>query len=470
MLARGRADGGRAVTRRTATPTRRTPGQLGTVEQLPSGRWRAFYRRDGRKFTAPHTFSTRAEGTAWLASEFADRTRGTWRDPAAGRITLDAYAADWLASRPDLAPRTLDTHARNVRRWISPRIGTGSGSRGVELGTMHVGDITPAVVRAWYAAIIKTARDAAARQLARDRERTEHPARVWAREQGMQVAATGKMPTAVMQAWREAGEPQPQRANLRTVVPLDQAGATTAAQAYRVLRAILTTAVTDGLLTANPCQIKGAGQVAHRERGTASPAEVAQLAARMPARYAAAVTLAAWSGLRYGELFALARCHVDLDAGTVRVERALEQVPGQPIGFGKTKTDKSRRVVHLPAFVVDALAAHMAEHVAEHADALLFPMPDGSPTPNVRISLAFRQARAVIGREDLHWHDLRHTGAMLAYRAGASLPEVQARLGHTTMRAAQIYAHAADDSDRVLAERLNALYGDSESMPRLRAI
>jgi len=325
---RDRCDGRRTVTRRTATPTRRTPGQLGTVEQLPSGRWRAFYRRDGRKFTAPHTFSTRAEGTAWLASEFADRTRGTWRDPEAGRITLDAYAADWLASRPDLAPRTLDTYARNVRRWISPRIGAGSGSRGVELGTMQVGDITPAVVRAWYAAIIKTARGTAARQLARDRGRTAHPARVWARAQGMQVATTGKMPTAVMQAWREAGEPQPQRANLRTVVPLDQAGATTAAQAYRVLRAILTTAVTDGPLTTNPCQIKGAGQVAHRERGTALPAEVAQLAALMPPRYAAAVTLAAWSGLRYRELFALARHHVDLDAGTVRVERALEQVPG----------------------------------------------------------------------------------------------------------------------------------------------
>ncbi len=111
------------MTRRIATPARRTPGQLGTVERLPSGRWRAFYRRDGRKFTAPRTFSTQAEGTAWLASEFADRMRGTWHDPVTARITLDAYARDWLASRPDLAPRTLDTYSRNVNRWISPRIG-----------------------------------------------------------------------------------------------------------------------------------------------------------------------------------------------------------------------------------------------------------------------------------------------------------------------------------------------------------
>lgn len=106
---------------------------------------------------------------------------------------------------------------------------------------------------------------------------------------------------------------------------------------------------------------------------TASPAEVARIAGHMPPQYPAAVTLAAWSGLRFGELFALARRHVDLDAGTVRVERALEQVPGKPITFGKPKTDKSRRLVHLPGFVLAALREHMAEHVEAAPDALLFP-------------------------------------------------------------------------------------------------
>jgi integrase len=352
---------------------------LGTVEQLPSGSWRAFYRRDGERFTAPRIFDTKVEGRAWLATEFADRTRGTWRDPRLGRITLEQYAIDWLDTRPDLAPRTRDLYARTIRRWIAPRIGAFDGSRGVELGAMDVCDITPAVVRTWYAAIVKTARATAARRVSRDRERTEHPARVWARSKGQTIAATGQLPAAVMKAWREAGEPQPAAARLPTVVPLDTAGETTAAQSYRTLRAILMTATGDGLLTANPCQIRGAGQVSHRERGTASPAEVAQLAALMPPRYAAAVIVAAWSGLRFGELFALARRHVDLTAGAVRVERALEQVSGQPIGFGKTKTDKSRRTVNLPAFVLTMLAEHLAEHVGPDADALLFPMPDGPP-------------------------------------------------------------------------------------------
>jgi integrase len=71
----------------------------------------------------------------------------------------------------------------------------------------------------------------------------------------------------------------------------------------------------------------------------------------------------------------------------------------------------------------------------------------------------------------LTWHDPRHTGATLAYRAGASVPEVQARLGHTAMRAAGIDAHMVDDSDQVLAVRLNAMFDtDRTSSRHLRAV
>lgn len=135
----------------SASTTRRTPSALGTVRQLKSGRWQAFHGHDGRTFTAPRTFATSAEANAWLATESADRTRGVWRDPEADRITLAAYAKDWLGSRPDLAPRTRDNYERHLRRWILPRIGQIGGSRGVELGTMDVADLTPAVIRAWYA-------------------------------------------------------------------------------------------------------------------------------------------------------------------------------------------------------------------------------------------------------------------------------------------------------------------------------
>jgi integrase len=450
----------------TARRGRRDPGAWGTVELLPSGRWRAFYRKDGAKFSAPRTFATKDDAHSWLAGERSDRSRGTWRDPAQAETTLAEYAQTWMDSRPDLSPRTRDTYQRSLDGFVLPRVGTG---RGIALGSIALVELSPTVIRSWYALVFAAARASATDRLTRQAERAAHPARAWAAGQGLAVSRTGRLSPAILAAWHVVGSPTPSAST--PAAPPESAGRTTVARAYRVLHAILNTAVQDGLIQANPCQIARGGTVHHRERSTANPAEVAQLAALMPTELAAAVTLAAWSGLRYGELFALARKHVDLDAGTVRVERALVCLSGRPITFGRTKTTKSNRTVHLPRFVLDALTAHLALHTAAKADALVFSMPNGSPVTNLRLSFLFRRARSVIGRDELTWHDLRHTGATLAYRAGASVPEVQARLGHSTMRAAMIYAHTVDDSDRVIAERLDAMFsGDSAGQPRLRAV
>lgn len=450
-----------------ARKTRKSSGSWGTVQQLPSGAWRAFYRKDGARFTAPFTFPTKDAAHTWLAAERADRARGTWHDPRQGQQTLSDYAHAWLDSRPDLSPRTRDLYRQSLNRWVLPRVG---GTRGVELGALPLADLTPTVVRTWHAAVFTAARQSAATRNAASAARAAHPARSWARAQGLSVPDTGRLSPAVLDAWRDAGSPLPDLEQQRLRVPVEDAGRTTTAAAYRILRTILNTAVRERLIQANPCQIPNAGTPQHRERSIASPLEVQQLAQLMPPELTAAVTLAAWSGLRYGELFALARRHVNLEAGTVQVERALLCVSGQPVTFGKTKTAKSNRAVHLPAFVLEVLAAHLERHVPASPDGLLFAMPDGSPVTSVRLSFLFRRARQVIDRPDLTWHDLRHTGATLAYRAGASVPEVQARLGHTTMRAAMIYAHAADDSDRLIAQRLDAMFAPAAAATRLRAI
>ena len=126
---------------------------------------------------------------------------------------------------------------------------------------------------------------------------------------------------------------------------------------------------------------------------------------------------------------------------------------------GLTKTAGSVRLVSLPGFVVDVLAEHMEQHTGQAPDALLFSTSDGNPIDSANLTRMFNRARKAVGRPELHWHDLRHTGATLAYRAGATVKDVQKRLGHSTTRAAMIYAHAADDSDRLIAERLNEAYG-----------
>ncbi len=76
-------------------------------------------------------------------------------------------------------------------------------------------------------------------------------------------------------------------------------------------------------------------------------------------------------------------------------------------------------------------------------------------------------AREIAGRKDLRWHDLRHTGAVLAAQTGATLAELMGRLGHTTPGAAMRYQHAAADRDAEIARRLSALVAPSEADARL---
>lgn len=449
------------------TKRRKSRHSFGTVRQLPSGRWQATYRHAGKQFTAPATFPNKTAAHAWLAGEQSDRTRGVWNDPRHGEVTLADFAREWLANRTDLAPRTRALYERSLEQHILPRIATDNG-RGVELGLKHLGALTPALIRTWYAALHDRLRASAIASLTRAPQRAPHPARVWATANNIPVKSTGSMSPEVLAAWHEAGAPLPQP---RSVEIPNTAGKAQLVHAYQLLHAILAVAVRDGILHKNPCQIVNGRNYRRRERTTLSAAEVAQLATLVPRQYSAAVILAAWSGLRFGELFALARRHLDLDASTVTVERALVCLPGKAPTFGLPKTAKSARMVALPKFVITALREHLDAYVNDDPDTLVFATSAGNPMSYARVSLMLGKARAVIGRNEVTWHDLRHTGATLAYGAGASQPDVQARLGHTTARAAAIYAHTSHERDQLIAQRLNDLHASTAtSQPRFVAV
>lgn len=447
----------RKVSRRTS----------GSIRALPSGRYQARYTaEDGHTRTAPSTFATKREADTWLATYRADLVRGTWRDPEAGSITLADYLTDWLASRTDLAPRTVQTYRGNIARWLTADLhrsphGTRS-ARHLNLGDVELRNLTPALVREWHAAAVysqelgRATRKAAADTNARDRWPTA-PIRAWARETGRPVGRTGRLSPSLVAAWQKAGRPMPGP----VTASVGQAPRPTAtiAQAYRTLRAALNDAVTDGHIPTNPCQLPRAAEVKAAERKHATPSEVDAIASAMPAHLSAAVHVAAYTGLRAGELFALTRAHVDLDAGTLRVDRALLELHGQPVTFGPPKTDSSRRTVHMPPHVTAILRDHLDAHARKGAGALVFAQLDGTPLPTHRRTALFARARKAADRPDLRWHDLRHTGATLAAQAGASIRELQHRLGHSTYAAAMRYQHASHERDREVADRLSVLAG-----------
>jgi integrase len=89
------------------------------------------------------------------------------------------------------------------------------------------------------------------------------------------------------------------------------------------------------------------------------------LVAALPARYRAVGSLVAGAGLRPGEAFAVeVDRHVDFLRRTVRVEQQLKLLPGGPPFLAPPKTQASYRTVPLPQYVLDALAAHLAEFPA----------------------------------------------------------------------------------------------------------
>lgn len=242
-------------------------------------------------------------------------------------------------------------------------------------------------------------------------------------------------------------------------VGLDPERETRNARAYGVLTAVLNTAVDDGLLGRSPARIKGASAVKHTKRSVVllEADELAALADKMPHNLRLTVLLAGWCGLRRGELLALTRADIALDGSTVRVNKGVILV-NRTYQVGPAKTRESNRTVTVPTHLRPALVAHLSEHVGNAKTALLFPDPvTGGFLTEGRFRGPFFTAREAIGHLELHFHDLRHFGGVMAAVAGATTKEVMDRLGHTTSTAAMRYQHVAAGRADALAERLSAL-------------
>ena len=232
------------------------------------------------------------------------------------------------------------------------------------------------------------------------------------------------------------------------------------AHAYALLRTVLTSAADEDILATNPCRIRGAG-ASKRARGI-EPATLPQLeviVAAMPEAYRLLVLFAAWCALRVGEVTELRRKDVDVEAGVIHVRRGVVWVDGANV-VGDPKSEAGARDVNIPPHLLPLVTTHLAKHTAKSGDSLLFPGRSGGHLPPSTLRGMWTTARTAADRPDLRFHDLRHTGAVLAAATGATLAELMARLGHTTPGAAMRYQHAAADRDKVIAAALSAMVAE----------
>ncbi|MFC5027870.1 tyrosine-type recombinase/integrase [Streptomyces sp. DSM 41987] len=234
-------------------------------------------------------------------------------------------------------------------------------------------------------------------------------------------------------------------------------GEPTVVKAYQMLRAILNTAVDDELIRRNPCRIKGADAYEVPERPVLTVPEVYAVAAAISLRWRALVLLTAFTTLRFGELAALRRRDIDLEARVVRVKRQQAELNSGRLFDKAPKSRAGFRPVAFPVEIMPDLVDHLECFVGKKPNAHVFIGPRGGKLRRSNFRDDWLEARARAGiTEDVHFHDLRHTGNTLASQSGASTRELMTRMGHSTTRAALIYQHMASERDRVIADHMGA--------------
>ncbi|MBO1286362.1 tyrosine-type recombinase/integrase family protein [Streptomyces sampsonii] len=240
---------------------------------------------------------------------------------------------------------------------------------------------------------------------------------------------------------------------------LDATGAeTTVAKSYRLLKAILETAVEDELIRRNPCRIRGAGKETAAERPVATVDQVDALADALGPRWRLMVYLGAYGPLRPEEQAELRRKDIDLDNLTVRVRQAAPELTTGRRAEGPTKSEAGKRLVVLPAFLRADLRRHLDWYAEKGADGLLFVGEKGKPFRRSTFGRKWRAARSKVGLPDgFRFYDLRHTGHTLTTRSGATLKDTMVRAGQSTERAALIYQHSDLERQREVAAGLDQL-------------
>ena len=183
---------------------------FGTVERLPSGRFRARVPDlDGRYVSAPVTFATKTEAAVWVDLQRADQVRAVWKAPPrrGSSPTAGEYVGRWITEHPSARASTKELYSSLHRTCIIP-----------QLGRVRLAQLTPERVRRWHYELgERLAADAAARRAA--------------------LIARGRDVSPVLVSDGRARQ----------------------AHAYRLLRAAMTTAVVDGVIDAQPCRIAGGG-------------------------------------------------------------------------------------------------------------------------------------------------------------------------------------------------------------------
>lgn len=227
---------------------------------------------------------------------------------------------------------------------------------------------------------------------------------------------------------------------------------------HQVISSAMDFARSQKLIAVNPADSCALPKLEHREMKTL-PAE--QLASFLREAKESGVFemyyIELATGLRRGELLGLKWEDLDLEQGTLRVQRQVSRINGEVVE-APLKTKNSYRTISLGG---DAVGILNEQRKKCGGSEYVFPSPTGGPiSPDSVIQMLHRVLKRA-GLPKVRFHDLRHTFATVALQNGVDIKTVSGMLGHYSAGfTLDTYAHVTTAAQREAAKTMgNILSG-----------
>jgi integrase len=226
---------------------------------------------------------------------------------------------------------------------------------------------------------------------------------------------------------------------------------TSGSKAYKLIHSVMRRAVSDGIIQANPCQIKGAQNASSRvPKDTPTLKEVCLIAENINPRFRELVYVCGYGGFRFGEVTALQRKHFtrvtseDKAFYVVSVERAVAYVNGEFI-LGTPKSEAGIDDVYLKADLTPMLDAYLGAMKDSSPEELVFPAANGSFLRNDVFAKAIKASLKRLGISKRYTpHSFRRAGATEIQNKGGNISEVQDFLRDASPVAALSYVQTTN--------------------------
>jgi integrase len=240
---------------------------------------------------------------------------------------------------------------------------------------------------------------------------------------------------------------------------------------HRVLHRVFGHAAKWGTVKRNVVALVDAPKVQATETAALQIAEIPKMFAGVRDRILFPIAVVALgTGMRRGELCALRWRDVDLEGGSLLVERSLEQTRKGGLRFKAPKSARGRRTISLSPAVVAELRKHWKAQQEQRLalglgkappDGLVFATWDGNPRQPSGLTKEFSQAMEDIGLPHVTLHTLRHTHASQLITSGMDILTVSRRLGHSSPAITlTVYGHLLSPEDRA-ADIMQAAFTDA---------